>query len=455
MKDLVKSFKADPAWYSLLFFVFFAGVSMPIARVFLLVSTVCVATKAIRAKQWPHFSLPSKGWLAYFGVAIILSIIATIMITEDPYLNPTKGLSKIDKLVWYLGIPLVALLVDSKERFVKLLRWFVLGCVIAAILVFVTYTINAWVMTSIPHPNEMKDEIYRQSIPLTSQWLYHVTHFFGTFNGIWDDIRQFSRTRPDSFSIAFLLQGTMHESQRLMVAIPAAFFLFIDAFKQQLPRKQCFMRLIALILIALALIMTCKRGPLLTAFILMLPIAFCYFKRGTILTIALLVAIVFLVPASRTRVLAIPDEFSAEKGGRYAMWTQIVPNIHEDYPLGIGFRTLTSEKMRYYCPNMEKRPHSHVHSTPLQVFVEFSWIGIIAYSLWVLLTIIPSIVYWRRGAGLYAIIPLAMACSLLLFGLVEYNLADGEIVLLYSIGMGLCDCAYLNTQFGKQTKKSE
>ena len=281
------------------------------------------------------------------------------------------------------------------------------------------------------NPNEMKDEIYRQSIPLTSQWLYHVTHFFGTFNGIWDDIRQFSRTRPDSFSIAFLLQGTMHESQRLMVAIPAAFFLFIDAFKQQLPRKQCFMRLIALILIALALIMTCKRGPLLTAFILMLPIAFCYFKRGTILTIALLVAIVFLVPASRTRVLAIPDEFSAEKGGRYAMWTQIVPNIHEDYPLGIGFRTLTSEKMRYYCPNMEKRPHSHVHSTPLQVFVEFSWIGIIAYSLWVLLTIIPSIVYWRRGAGLYAIIPLAMACSLLLFGLVEYNLADGEIVLLY------------------------
>lgn len=430
---------------------------MPLARIFLLVCTVCVASKFIKQRKWPHFSLPSKGWLAYFVFAILATVIIALFI-KDPLLEPFKGLGKTNKLFWYVGIPLVAMLVDSRDRFVQLLRWFVLGGVVGAIIVFVTYTLNAWMMYAIPHSFHMEHEQYRRFIPITSQWLYHVTNFLGTYDDIWEEVRKYFSNRPDSFSAAFVLQGTMHESQRLMAAIPAAFFLIVDAYKQQLPRKQCFGRFLALLLISLALVFTCKRGPLLSVMLVMVPtVLYAVWTTRSkkmfacaILIMSVLISFVFALPAARQRISELPQELTVEKGGRYAMWTQVVPKIHEEYPFGIGFRALTDGKMRELCPNMEANKQSHVHSTPLQVFVEFSWVGVIIYLIWFALAIVRAIVFWIRGAGFYAVIPLAIFCGICAFSLVEYNLADSEIVLLYSIGMGLCDCAFLNARYGKK-----
>lgn len=457
MKKLFLAFKEDPAWYSLLFFAFFSCVSMPLARIFLLVCTVCVASKFIKLRKWPHFSFPSKGWLVYFGFAILASVTIALFI-KDPLLEPFKGLGKVNKLFWYIGIPLVAMLVDSRDRFVQLLRWFVIGGVVGAIIVFVTYTLNAWMMYAIPHSFHMEHEKYRQFVPITSQWLYHVTNFLGTYDDIWEEVRKYFRNRPDSFSSALILQGTMHESQRLMAAIPAAFFLIVDAYKQQLSRKQRFWRFFAMLLISLALVFTCKRGPLFSAVLVMVPTVL-YAVWATrskkmfacaILIMTVLISFVFVLPAARQRILELPEEFSVEKGGRYAMWTQIVPKIHEEHPFGIGFRALTDEKMRELCPTMEANKQSHVHSTPLQVFVEFGLAGVIIYLVWFAFAIVRGIAFGIRGAGLYAVIPLAILGGICAFSLVEYNLADSEIVLLYSIGMGLCDCAYLNARYGKK-----
>lgn len=449
----IEYIKEDFVWASLLAFVFFCGVSMPLARIFLLISAVGSLVRAIRQHSWARISRPTIGWLAYFVLALVVSIIATCCL-NDPQLNPSKGLGKIDKLIWYIGIPIVALSVNSKERFVQLLRWYVIGCLIGAIIVIISYPLKSWIMCNIPKVSHMKNPAIRETIPLLSQWLFYVTEFLGVGDDIWAEIRKYFAYRPSHMSEVFILQGTMQEAQRFMVAVPAAFYLFIDACKQKLPCKQRFKQLIILLLIALALIFTCKRGPLLAVLVVMVPLVFYYFKRITVLVLGLFIAVVFLVPASRARILELPEEFTIEKGGRYAMWTQIVPAVHEEHPYGIGFRSLTTEKMRQHCPNMENFQHSHVHSTPLQALVDFGWLGVAAYAFWYLFTIVSAVIYWKRGAGLYAVIPLVMFTSLALFGLVEYNLADGEIVLLYSLGMGLSDCVFLNSKYSKAQEKS-
>ena len=453
LNNVIEYIRDDYVWASLLAFVFFCGISMPLARIFLLISAVGSLVRAIRQHNWARISRPTIGWLTYFVLALVVSVIATCCL-NDPLLNPSKGLSKIDKLFWYIGIPIVSLSVNSKERFVQLLRWYVIGCVVGALIVIITYPLTSWIMCNIPKERHIVDPKAREAIPLLSQWLYYVTDFLGISDDIWAEIRKHFTYRPKYMSEVFVLQGTMQEAQRFMVAVPAAFYLLIDAYKQKLQRKQCAKQIVSLFLLLLALVFTCKRGPLLAMLVVMLPMVFYYFKRSTVFVLGLFIAVVFLVPASKSRILELPEEFSLGKGGRYAMWTQIVPAVHEEHPYGIGFRSLTKEKMRQHCPNMENFPHSHVHSTPLQALVDFGWLGVVAYAFWYLIAIVSAIIYWKRGAGLFAVIPLVIITSLALFGLVEYNLADGEVVLLYSLGMGLCDCAFLNSKYIKSQEKN-
>ena len=120
------------------------------------------------------------------------------------------------------------------------------------------------------------------------------------------------------------------------------------------------------------------------------------------------------------------------------MWTQIVPNLHEEHPWGIGFRALTNEKMRQISRRVEQR-QNHVHSTPLQAFVDFGWLGAAAYTVWMIAALATAFVSLRKSssASVVRFVPLAMLSTLILYGLIEYNLADAEVVLLYALAMAL------------------
>lgn len=90
---------------------------------------------------------------------------------------------------------------------------------------------------------------------------------------------------------------------------------------------------------------------------------------------------------------------------------------------------------------------NHVHSTPLQAFVDFGWAGLLAWALWMGLALRATgalALRSRRPAPGSALpetlcfaAPLAMLGALVLFGLVEYNLADAAVVPLYALAMGL------------------
>ena len=123
------------------------------------------------------------------------------------------------------------------------------------------------------------------------------------------------------------------------------------------------------------------------------------------------------------------------------MWTHIVPALHAEYPRGMGFRALTAIKMHNVDWHVE-RNRTHVHSVPLQAFVDFGWAGPIVWLFWMFLAFRTAAVFRRSGqtAGLRSqetLMPVAALSALVLFGLVEYNLADAAVVPLYSIAMGL------------------
>lgn len=99
---------------------------------------------------------------------------------------------------------------------------------------------------------------------------------------------------------------------------------------------------------------------------------------------------------------------------------------------------------------------NHVHSTPLQAFVDFGWAGLAAWALWMALALRATgalALRSRRPAAdpaapetLCFAAPFAMLLALVLYGLVEYNLADAAVVLLFGLSMGLCGPSLLRSE---------
>ena len=99
---------------------------------------------------------------------------------------------------------------------------------------------------------------------------------------------------------------------------------------------------------------------------------------------------------------------------------------------------------------------NHVHSVPLQSFVDFGWAGLAAWALWMFLALrstgVLALRSRRPSAGSSApetlcfAAPFAMLAALVLYGLMEYNLADSEVVLLYAFAMGLSGPSLLRSE---------
>ena len=99
---------------------------------------------------------------------------------------------------------------------------------------------------------------------------------------------------------------------------------------------------------------------------------------------------------------------------------------------------------------------NHVHSTPLQALVDFGWAGLAAWALWMFLGFRATWALARRSRRpaadsaapetLCFAAPLAMFGALVLFGFVEYNLADAAVVLLYGLVLGLTGPSLLRSE---------
>ena len=170
----------DLAGYvSLLLCAFTAAFSLPAGRGFLAVSFLLIIVGAIWTRRRPRISrttILGFVFLSFLCIATFKGI------------NPELGVKKLDKLIWFIGIPVTAILVSSYQRLVGLLGAFVSGGAVLAIKTYYNSIMLCVLTGQAPVPGS--DEA--------------PNHFFG---------KTFSQALKDG--------GSMTDSERLMLAIIA------------------------------------------------------------------------------------------------------------------------------------------------------------------------------------------------------------------------------------------
>lgn len=440
--------KEDPSWAFFLAFAFLAGVSMPLARIAMVLSLAFSLAKTSRRRMF-RFTASMAGWCIYLGLALVVTLVCVYTL-NDPELDPAGGLKRLPKLLWYAGMLIPVMQVDSRARLLSTLKALVLGCALSALFVIFVHPVMAWIQLVFPTDVELA----AGSASPAGMWWYNLFDALGSADAVTKWI--YSPFKASNAEEAIIKLGTMQAAQRFMVAFPAALCLFFEAKRIQDPAaRRSAVRFMGwmMVIIALGLFGTYKRGPIMACAFVSLGLAlFRLTPKQAVLTVVALAVVVgglfASVPALRLRFSQLPDEFNVRRGGRTMMWTRIVPTVHAEHPWGIGFRSLTYEKMKRITNNGVEWNQKHVHSVPLQSFVDFGYPGVAAYLAWMILAFsatgrLARCARRSPGAGdslpetMAFAAPLAMLAALFLYGLVEYNLADSEVVLLYALAMGL------------------
>ncbi len=402
--------RRDHAWPALLAAAFFAGFSLPAGRFFLLLSAVLLAADAARGRRRWRMPPCAWTWLAFVALAAVVTACGV---------NPRKGLGKLDKLLWYAGLPVAASLVSAREQLRQAISAMLLGCGVLALRICLCNPVRAALAVR---------RAAQEGIAL-------------------------------GYGEALIHQGSMTDGQRLMIGLVGAAALTLAARHGGEARRsggaggpgaaagEWFARLFVrlrlplIVLLALGELLSFKRGSWICAAVALA----CLFRRHVswrhlLAGGLLLAAVVAGVPPVRQRLLDLRSELSTTSGGRMTMWTQIAPPLLREHPWGIGFRSLTNELMRETarqvgCRRLE-RNRDHMHSNFVEMAVSVGWAGLALYLLWMALMVADA---WR---GEPPPRPLFwMIAVILLNGLVEYNFADAEIVLILGLLGGLAAAA--------------
>ena len=364
--------------------VFASAFTLPGGRWLLGASVVLTVIQLVRERRAPAF--PAVAWLGL--TCILIAVCTTIW-----GMNPARGIPKLTKLIWFIGIPLCATLVTGPSRIWMLVRAYACGCGVLGVLTCVRHTVKA-----------------RELVAL------------GQF---------------DRFSDALVHVGSMSDAQRLMVGVLLALGLLLASRGVAARSRWGWGCLLGVI--AVGLLINFKRGAWFST--VGVVTVFLIIRAGWryAVAIVLLALCLLAVPTVRTRVAGLKDELSG-RGGRMMMWREIAPELHRQYPWGVGYRALTNDAMREIEPRVEPN-RDHLHSNPIQMWVDTGWLGLAVYLLWMGWSCTDAMrfcVRMRRDpAALALALALGMGLAALLFnGLVEYNFGDGEIVLAYGWMIG-------------------
>ncbi len=325
-------------------------------------------------------------WLA---VALFFMAVVSTLHGVDP----AGTWVKLRKLPWYLGILVYASLVTSPWRLTVILNAFAAGTGVLAV----------W--TLIVNP---------------------ITAYKAMGEGI-------------SFMQALTSAGSMTDAQRLMAGILVTLSVILVC--RNAGRWSGAWGIVLLIQAA-ALLLTFKRGSWMCLIAVLAVLLAVKTNWRCVVGLVAAVLLLVLLPPVRARLAGLGSEFDVEKGGRVTMWFRVAPAIHAQYPwLGIGWRAMTSEMMVAVAPNVE-RNRNHLHSNLAEIIVELGWFGFAIYLAWMVRALWDTASFHlsvrerTSEEAFNSLALLAVLCALLLNGLVEFNFADGEIVLIYCMCMG-------------------
>lgn len=430
------------AFHALVASAFCAGLSMPLTRVFLLLALVLTIREAVQGRVRWRISASAWGWIAYVVLAVTVTALVAATLPEGALIDPARGLRKTDKLLWYAGVLLFPLHVTTRDRFRQVLSAFTLGAGLYAVCILVFHPIAAGILSH--YSNPMGRVWHPPKGSLSRSFLNLVKDL-----GMKGDLKRWciECQARGSFNKALAYMSGMGAGQRMMAAALTSLWLLPVRWKET-GRFTWVWKVLPVVLFA-GLVVTLKRGSLFVFLLLGLVFAMRHIGgKRCVLALALLVVMVWTLPASRARLRQIPDEFRLEKGGRVLLWTNLAPAIRKQYPWGVGFRGLTYPALRYATDNgwrLEQK-QNHLHNNILQVQVEFGNLGLAVYFAWMALAFRSALRRARTpwadetdGDGPCRTAPLVLLAAFFLNGLVEYNLADGEITLLYGLAMGLAE----------------
>ncbi len=389
---------------------FCMGFSMPMGRLFMAVALAGLVVDVVRGRR--KLRMPASAWLW-------LALVALAVVVTVNGLNPQKGVGKLNKLMWFMGIPVAASLVDSRERLRRVLRALLYGFGVLAVRVCIRNPLGA------------------QAI-----------------------VKRFEGTPVEArftFGQELIHQGSLVDGQRLMVGLIGAIALTLGGCAlARLGTRRLTVAVhgdrvngdgaadrgsaagtlpvwpLLIGLLALAEILVMKRGSWLSACLLLVVLLARRVKfKWLLLGGCVLAGLAVSVTPIRQRLAHLSVECSTASGGRLAMWTKVAPRLLREHPWGIGFRAMTNERMRAIAPGIE-RNRDHLHSNFVEIAVSFGWAGLGLYLVWMALLFrdgwgsdsAPAPVFW-------------MLLAIFINGFVEYNFADAEIVILIGLLGGL------------------
>lgn len=383
------------AYSCLLGSAFTIAFSLPLGRLLLAVSLVLIAAHLIRERRLPV--IPLVAWIGFLFV--VVAVVVTVF-----GVRPSIGVPKLRKLLWFIAIPVSATLISSPHRLSRLLGAYAVG----------TGVLSVW--TCVMNPIQAMGAV--------------------------------RSGEAVNFMSALISAGSMTDGQRLMLGIIIAIgFLFIC-------RKEKRSSLAWWILLALqcaALVLTFKRGSWICTCIIVSVFVAVKMNWKYLLVLAFIVLTILALPPVRSRLGGLREEFRIDGGGRLTMWFKIAPALIEKYPRGIGWRSLTNEMMREVAPEVEPN-RNHLHSNIAQVLVATGWLGLFVYVAWMIRAVVDAVQFTYRATGrsvaeeMNALVLLLMLIGLLLNGIVEYNFADAELLIVYAFIMG-CVAAGLRRQY--------
>jgi O-antigen ligase len=366
---------------------FAAAFSLPLGRALLGLSLLCCVSNLIRERKRPE--MPPVGWMA--AIFIVIAVVVTIH-----GVNPDLGVPKLDKLFWYVMIPVVFVQINTSQRARKILKAYALGAGVLALDVCVLRPFEAAAL-----------------------------------------VREDARF--EDFKSAMIHLGSMTDGQCLMLGVLIVTGLLTLSFRRKV--KPSLGWWLLLVLLVGAQLVNYKRGSWFCTFGFVILLMSLRVQWKVVLIPIVVVAVFLCLPSVRSRLSTLSKEFE-QPGGRMTMWTDIAPALIKAHPFGIGWRSLTNDMMRDINSRVEPR-RDHLHSNIAQVLVATGWIGFAAYLAWMVRACIDGLRYVRREGReerdiTEALVWLFLLLALLANGLVEYNFGDGEIVLAYGLIMGLC-----------------
>lgn len=382
---------AEAAFNCLAVSAFTMAFSLPAGRTLLAVSLLLYGIDCFKNRRLPEIRVGMWLALLFFAIAVVATMHGV---------DPAGTWSKLRKLPWYLGIFVYASLVTTPWRLTAIMYAVAAGTGVLALKTLIMNPITAY--------------------------------------------RAAGEGMP--FMQALTDAGSMTDAQRLMVGILITLGVLLVCRKEG---RRYGLVCLLILLQGAALLLTFKRGSWICLTAVLGVLLAMKTSWRYVVGLAVAVLLIALLPPVRGRLADLGSEFDVDKGGRMTMWFKVAPALNAQRPwLGIGWRAMTSEMMVAVAANVE-RNRNHLHSNIAEILVETGWIGLVVYMAWMIKAMWDSAAFHigsRRKAtedAINSLALLAVLCALLMNGLVEFNFADGEIVLFYCLAIG-CSLAGLD-----------